>query len=153
MQLLPSGRVNAGADGTYAQLTTGIVEFAANDDELALVIAHEMAHNVRGHRSWLDQRKVSRGLLKSLDGSAGKIRKTEVEADYLALYFVERAGFRAEAAPGFWRRYGPGSLLEIFSDGTHPGRASRISAAEQTIREIRSKRQANLPLTPVLTAD
>ncbi len=152
VQLMPSAKLNAGADGTYAQLTSGIVDYVKSDDELALVIAHEMAHNIRAHRSWLDQRKISRGLLKSLDGSAGKIRKTEVEADYLALYLVARAGFDISAAPGFWQRYGPGSLLEIFSDGTHPGRASRVAAAERTIAEIRLKQRQSLPLTPQLSA-
>ncbi|HWH23242.1 MAG TPA: M48 family metalloprotease, partial [Allosphingosinicella sp.] len=46
IQLVPSPKLNAGADGTYAQLTSAIVEFTRSDDELALVIAHEMAHNV-----------------------------------------------------------------------------------------------------------
>lgn len=153
VQLVPSAKLNASADGTYAQLTSGIVEFARTDDELALVIAHEMAHNILGHRLKLNEQKISRGLLKSLDGSAGKIRKTEAEADYLALYLLARAGYDIDAAPGFWQRYGPSAFFEIFSDGTHPGRASRIAATQATIREIRLKQQQGAPLTPQLPAD
>jgi predicted Zn-dependent protease len=148
VQISVSPERNAKADGTYAQVTSGIVNFARSDDELALVIAHEMAHNILGHRLRLKEQKVSRGLLKSIDGSARKIRSTEVEADYLALYMLARAGYDIGAAPGFWQRYGPNSLLAIFSDGTHPGRSTRVAAAEATIREIRKKQQQGSPLTP-----
>jgi membrane-associated protease RseP (regulator of RpoE activity) len=152
VQLVPSEKLNAAADGTYAQLTTGIVNFARGDDEIALVVAHEMAHNILGHRVRLNEQKISRGLLKSLDGSAGKIRKTEVEADYLALYLLARAGFDIGVAPGFWQRYGPNALFEIFSEGTHPGRATRVSATRRTIEEIRMKQRQGAPLVPNLPA-
>lgn len=150
VQLVPSAKRNASADGTYVQLTSRIVEFTRGDDELALVIAHEMAHNLLSHRAKLDAQNVSRGLFKSLDGSAGKIRETEEEADYLALYLLARAGFDIAAVPGFWRRFSPGALAEIFSDGTHPGEASRIAATERTLAEIRMKQRQGLPLVPEL---
>ncbi|HEV2080351.1 MAG TPA: M48 family metallopeptidase [Allosphingosinicella sp.] len=150
VQLVPSGKLNAKADGTYAQITTAIVEQAGSDDELALVIAHEMAHNALGHRVRLDRQKASRGVLRALDGSAAKIRRTEMEADYLALYMLARAGFDLEAAPAFWQRSGPSAFLETFSDGTHPGRAERIAAALRTIQEIRLKQRQGAPLVPNL---
>lgn len=148
VQISVSPERNAKADGTYAQITSGIVNFVRSDDELALVIAHEMSHNILGHRVRLKEQKISRGLLKSIDGSAGKIRITEVEADYLALYMLARAGYDIGAAPAFWQRYGPGSLLAIFSDGTHPGRSTRVAATEATILEIRRKQQEGAPLLP-----
>lgn len=150
VQIVPSRRLNAGADGTYAQLTTGIVNFAEGDDELALVIAHEMAHNILGHRAALDAQNVSRGLLKIVDGSAGKIKVTEEEADYLALYLMARAGFSVDAAPGFWDRYGRAMGPSFLSDGTHPGRGARMRAAEAAIAEIRAKQRAGAPLVPDL---
>ena len=151
VQLIPSRRLNAGADGTYAQLTTGIVEFARDDDELALVIAHEMAHNILGHRDRLDAQKVSRGLLKIVDGSAGKIKATEEEADYLALYLMARAGFSVDAAPGFWDRYGRAMGPDFLSDGTHPGRGARMDAARAAISEIKARQAAGRPLVPDLS--
>jgi hypothetical protein len=153
VQLIPSSRLNAGADGTYAQLTSGIVDFTRSDDELALVLAHEMAHNIWGHRVRLDGQKVSRGLLKTFDGSAGKIKATEIEADYLALYLLAGAGFDLDAAPAFWDRYGRKMGFGIFSDGTHPGRSSRVTAAERTIQEIRLKQRTGGPVTPERVAD
>jgi hypothetical protein len=150
VQLIPARRLNAAADGTYAQLTTGIVDFAKSDDELALVIAHEMAHNILDHRARLDAQNVSRGLLKSFDGSAGKIKVTEEEADYLALYLIARAGFDIGAAPGFWDRYGRTMGPSFLSDGTHPGRGARMKAAKAAIAEIQAKQAAGQPLVPEL---
>ena len=148
VQLVPSSKLNAKADGTYAQLTTGIVEQVRSDHELALVVAHEMAHNALGHRVRLDRQKVSRGVLRGLDGSAAKIRQTETEADYLALYMLARAGYDPEVAAPFWQRVGPSGFLEMFSDGTHPGRAARIAATARTIEEIRRKQRQGAPLLP-----
>ncbi|QPQ54446.1 peptidase M48, Ste24p [Allosphingosinicella flava] len=150
VQLIPARRLNASADGTYAQLTTGIVAFAKNDDELALIVAHEMAHNILGHRARLDAQNVSRGLLKTFDGSAGKIKVTEKEADYLALYLMARAGFDIGAAPGFWDRYGRAMGPGFLSDGTHPGRGARMEAAKRAIAEIQAKQAAGQPLVPEL---
>ncbi|HEY0627264.1 MAG TPA: M48 family metalloprotease [Allosphingosinicella sp.] len=151
VQLVPGAKLNARADGTYVQVTSRLVDFVKSDDELALVVAHEMAHNILSHRTRLDAQKVSRGILKTFDGSAGKIKATEVEADYLALYLMARAGYDVNAAPGFWKRFGPGGIFEIFADGTHPGKGSRIEAAERTIAEIRLKQQQGLPLMPAFT--
>ncbi|WP_106640350.1 M48 family metallopeptidase [Allosphingosinicella vermicomposti] len=150
VQLIPARRLNAAADGTYAQLTTGIVEFTKNDDELAIIVAHEMAHNILDHRARLDAQNVSRGLLKVIDGSAGKIKVTEEEADYLALYLMARAGFDIGAAPGFWDRYGRAMGPGFLSDGTHPGRGARMKGARAAIVEIQAKQAAGLPLTPEL---
>jgi len=46
--------VNAFADGKQIIITQGIVDYTKDDNELALVIAHELAHNDRGH---LDAKK------------------------------------------------------------------------------------------------
>ena len=91
-------------------------------------------------------------MLRALDGSAAKIRQTEMEADYLALYMLARARFDVAAAPMFWQRSGPSGFFETFSDGTHPGRASRIAATARTIEEIRAKQRQGAPLMPNLPA-
>ena len=41
--------VNAYADGENVYVTRGMMRFAETDDELALVIAHEIAHNAMNH--------------------------------------------------------------------------------------------------------
>ncbi|MEG8052042.1 M48 family metalloprotease [Sphingomonas aurantiaca] len=47
--LARSNQRNAYADGRHVFLTTGLLSRLGNDDELAFVIAHEMAHNILRH--------------------------------------------------------------------------------------------------------
>ena len=41
--------VNAFADGERILMTQGIVNYSKDENEIALIIAHELAHNDRGH--------------------------------------------------------------------------------------------------------
>ncbi len=41
--------VNAATDGKSIQVYRGMMDFVRSDDELALVLGHEMAHDLRGH--------------------------------------------------------------------------------------------------------
>jgi PDZ domain/Peptidase family M48 len=41
--------VNASTDGNVIQVYRGMMDFVRSDDELALVLGHEMAHDVGGH--------------------------------------------------------------------------------------------------------
>lgn len=45
----PSNEINAYADGSAIYMTKGMLNFTNNDDELALVLAHELAHNNMDH--------------------------------------------------------------------------------------------------------
>ena len=50
VQLDPSDELNARADGKRLFITTAMAGFTATDDELAVVLGHELAHHVLGHR-------------------------------------------------------------------------------------------------------
>jgi len=141
-QLLPGPGLNAKADGRYVQVSGGLVEFVSNDDELALVIAHELAHNILGHRARLDAAGVSRGLLAGFGKNRSRIRETELEADRLALYLMARAGYDPSVAPAFWQRFGRKLVPGFLSDGTHPGTAERVRRAEAEISRIRQQQAA-----------
>ena len=52
VQLDPSDELNARADGKRLFITTAMAGFTATDDELALVLGHELAHHVLAHRGW-----------------------------------------------------------------------------------------------------
>lgn len=147
-QIVPGSALQAEADGTYVQLTGALTEFAANNDELALAIAHELAHNALGHRAKLDSEKVQRGLLAAFGKNRTRIRATEVEADRYALYLMARAGYDISVAPGFWRRFGKKVDLGIFSDGTHPGGKRRAELAEQEIARIKAQEAKGEVPTP-----
>lgn len=148
VQLIPSTTIDSWADGGYVSITTALLAFTRSDDELAIVIGHEMAHNILGHPARLDAEKVDRGLLRILPRNAAKIRTTERQADYVGLYLVALAGYDIHRAPDFWRRFGKEYGVGIFGDGTHPGATARAKAAEQEITDIERKRAANLPLAP-----
>src|SRR5690606_24876121 len=92
-ELLPSSRLNARANGTHVLVTTGIMAQVQNDDELAAVLAHELAHNVLQHQSVANRKRSE--------------RDREIEADRLSVYLMDRAGFDARGAVTFWQRLRP----------------------------------------------
>lgn len=140
-QLIPSRRLNALADGRYVQVTTAIASYVADDGELAAVLAHEFAHNVLRHRVRLDDSGVDRGFFGNFGRSARRIRETEVEADRLSVYLLDRAGYDPEAAVRFWSRFGRRGL-NFLGSPTHPNWRSRIALFEAEIAAIRRARAA-----------
>ncbi len=103
-QVVPDTQLTGEADGHYVQVSSELESLATSDDELAGLLAHELAHNVLGHRQRLDALHVDRGLLSFLGGNAGPIRQTEREADRLSIYLLARAGYTPDKAIGFWMR-------------------------------------------------
>ncbi|HYI49045.1 MAG TPA: M48 family metallopeptidase [Allosphingosinicella sp.] len=146
-QLVPGRSLNARADGHYVQLSTRIAEYVAGDDELAAILAHEFAHNVLGHRIRLDQAGVRRGFLGNFGANARRIRETEIEADRLSVYLMERAGYDPAAAARFWARFGRRGL-NFLGSPTHPNWRARIASLEAetaVIRRARAAGQAPVP--------
>lgn len=165
VQLVNHDAVNAFADGSRVGITTGMVRFAETDEEIALVVGHELAHNALGH---MTKRfgNVMLGTLVDLalsvlagantQGVFGKLGELaysqafEAEADYAGLYIVARSGYDIRHAANFWRRMAvehPGSIRQNFM-ATHPSTPERFLAIEQTVREIEAKRRQGLPLLP-----
>ncbi len=135
-QVVPGRRLNAYADGTIVQITSRLAQYAASDDELAAVLAHEFAHNVLRHRERLDRAGVARGALSQFGRSARLIRETEIEADRLSVRLMAAAGFRPAAAAAFWRRFGPRDWLGLFGGSTHQSWRRRVELIEQAIAEL-----------------
>ncbi len=148
IQLLPSRKQNAGADGRIVTLSTAILDDTRDDDELAFLIGHEMSHNILGHHVRLEGEGVSFGMLSAFGGGAAKIRETEEEADYLGVYIMARAGYDPSAAARFWVRFNHAHGAGIFSDGTHLNGAKRIRFLTLAADEVLAKQRAGAPLTP-----
>jgi len=161
----PGNEVNAYADGKRIIISRGMMMFTRDDLELSFVIAHELAHNVMQHidakmtnyiaGSVLDV-IVSTGTGVGTQGTFGRMgaqafsQDFEREADYVGLYILANAGMDIEKAPAFWRRMAalnPGSIASNHA-ATHPATPERFVAMEETIREIRTKQKAGLPLRP-----
>ncbi|HYX47853.1 MAG TPA: M48 family metalloprotease [Sphingomicrobium sp.] len=86
--LSTSSNLNAWSDGRRVLVTTAMMQQAANDDELAFVIAHEMAHNILGHA-----KNESMGLFGMLGFGSARVKSMEVDADSYAVPLMNAAGY------------------------------------------------------------
>ena len=163
--LVNSDDINAFADGQRVAITQGMMRFVENEQELSLVIAHELAHNSMGHiRS-----KMGNALIGTLlDIAVGTVtgistqgifsqlanqvysQEFEAEADYVGLYIMANAGQEVEGAANFWRRLAaanPGGIKKG-AMSSHPSTPERFLAIEESTREIKDKIQEGKPLRP-----
>ncbi|MES2901397.1 MAG: M48 family metallopeptidase [Pseudomonadota bacterium] len=163
IELGNADNVNSYADGPRVLVTRGMVMFAQSDQELAVVLAKGMAHNVLGHHN--SQRMASTldtmidNLIKVrpdsslLIGSGGvKAVPPEVDAaaDELSLYMLARAGYSIEAAAPFWKRLAaahPATVLNGYV-ANHPGTNARLAAIQSAVAEIKAKQASKKPLVP-----
>lgn len=122
----PGGKLNAYADGTYVKLTSGVAEYAANEGELAAIIAHEMAHNLLAHQARLDQ----------IGRSRANILATEIEADKFSVRLLAGAGYDPLVAARFWARFGKKTGAGIFATGTHLRTKARVALLEEEAAKL-----------------
>lgn len=170
--LAPDDVKNAYADGKNIVVYKGMMDFFKTDEEIALVLSHELAHNSMKHIDAKQKNAVVGGifglLLDIAAASAGintngEFAKTgaglagnshsvafEQEADYVGLYFMKKAGYDIENAASFWRRMAISNSQAITIKTSHPTTPERFVAIEATVKEINSKIEKHAPLTPEL---
>jgi Peptidase family M48/PDZ domain len=148
VRLANSRQTNAFATGRQVVMTTALLDFIRGDDELAIVIAHELAHNILDHPDRLKAQNVPHGILRGFGKNAARVRTTEEEADRLAIRLAWAAGYDVSAAIPFWRRYYAkyGRAPQLFR--THPGLAARERLIAQAIAELPSNSAAPPPPIP-----
>lgn len=137
---------NANANGVTVNVNLGLIDYVRDDDELAAVMAHEFAHNVLRHRDRLNAAGTSRGVL-GIGRGVSSIRQTEIEADRLSVYLMDRAGYDPAAAVRFWTRYGP-RPLNFLRSRDHPGWRERVGLMQAEIVKIRAARAAGREPVP-----
>jgi membrane-associated protease RseP (regulator of RpoE activity) len=117
------------ARGDHFYVTSGFIRFAKTDDELALVVAHELAHRISG--------------MRVVPGP-----QVEVRADHLGLYLAARAGYDISVAPAFWDRVALEQPWSLSDDVEHYGwtrvpphgyMPSRAAAIRKIVSEIQRK--------------
>lgn len=148
-----SNTIDAQADGRYVEVNTGLIAFAGSDDELAAIMAHELAHNILHHRARLDAAGVPRGILGQFGKNARLIRETEAEADRLGVYLMDRAAYPPQAAIAFWARFGAEHGLGIFAAPTHLSEGKRIDLIQAEIARIAAMRAAGVEPRPAFLED
>ena len=140
VELAPGNAINANANGLVAQISGSLVDWTESDDELALVIAHEMAHNLLDHPKRLSEKSELSGLATSLGLSGKAQRQMELDADRMGIIMAASAGYNYKIAPDFWARLNSNSPLASFLATTHPTTRARRENAQRVVDELDLKR-------------
>lgn len=161
--LVGGDQVNAYADGSKIYVTQGMMRFTATDEELALVVAHELGHNTQKHMDAKMGNQLIGGLIGALIsvairtdvsqigsniGQMAFSKEFEAEADYVGTYYAAKAGFNVDRAADFWRRMAVEHPAAIGHGTTHPDTASRFVAIEAAVKEVAGKRASGAALVP-----
>jgi hypothetical protein len=168
MVVVTGDELNAFADGKRVYVYSRMLEFASNDNELATVVSHEIAHNAMHH---IDAKK-SNALVGALLGAVLDVaalrggvntggaysrqfaelgsmvfsQDFEREADYVGLNILAASGRSLDASANFWRRMAQEHPSSISFATTHPTTAERFVRLDQAQREIAGKMAAGEPL-------
>lgn len=149
VQLNPSDELNARADGRRLFISTALAGFTGSDDELALILGHELAHNVLGHRSWAETGGEGRTVVDpNCDPRLCGDGNHERQADRVGLYLMARAGYDPSAAAPFWRRFAASNWRVRYPSLAHASAGVRATRLEAVQAEIEAKRAAGEPLQP-----
>jgi hypothetical protein len=113
--VIKGSEINAFTAGGYIFITTGIINFAQSDDELACVIGHEIYHNELGHiREKIKEQKIAKNMLGDELGDLALIvssvlstpfnQENEAYCDLYGLDLAFNAGYNGCAATSLWDR-------------------------------------------------
>lgn len=145
----------------------GLANFVDNDDQLAAVVGHEIAHAIANHSN----ERMSRATLTEslhntilraaaasgrvtdsqlavfntalgLGGQYGVIlpfsRKQELEADHIGLIMMAIAGYNVEEAPKLWVKMAENGQAVPEFMSTHPSDVKRIQNLEKYMEEAKA---------------
>jgi len=120
MKVIYSQNVNGHTDGQDVLVTSALMRAVPDDTNLALVVAHEMAHIMAGHA-----KRAPNQLL-------------ELEADRMALVLMARAGYNVEQAVSYWQKtvhpHDGGSIIE----SSHPSTRARYENFAAELKRIQN---------------
>ena len=145
--------------GGKVGINTGMLnKLQPTDDELAQVIAHEVAHALSGHTREKMSMAMTQQMGLSVASALGGLdsqtaamaqqvatvaidlpfsRRMELEADEVGLLLAARAGYDPRAAVSLWRKmqtHAGGHGPEWLS--THPASDNRIQALERALPRV-----------------
>ena len=131
--------------GHNMSINTGLFSILTNDDEIAVVLGHEMAHGQKDHPAKGARRSLNMSILGAATGTdlgaivAGVINNRNItkpmerEADALAFEYITHSNYNPGACAAVWQRVmdkskgQENSMQQFFSD--HPSDGDRRDAA------------------------
>ena len=141
----------------------GLLNLVSSDDELAVVVGHEVAHAVAKHSNErMSQQLMAQYGAQILNQALSKkseaiqqagntiyglgaqygvtlpfSRKHETEADYMGLIFMTMAGYDPNVAITFWQKMSANSGAQVPEFmSTHPSDATRINDIQKILPEL-----------------
>lgn len=151
-QVEVTGTFRSRTDGRHIFISDGMANLAQNTDELAFVLAHELAHAVLEHRTQPDVTGVRGGSNWAISMRRGLSLRSEADADRMGLFLVARAGFDPYRAVEFLTRYeavGPGADgPQINTGGIYESAAGRRRALQPVLADIAARKIDGRALIP-----
>ncbi len=163
--LVQSNDVNAFCmPGGKIVVYEGLLPLVGNEDELAVVLSHEIAHAVAKHSNErmsqqimtqfglailseaLSQKSAAvQAVTTSVFGLGAQVgimlpysRKHEYEADYMGIVFMEIAGYDSESAIDFWTKMSAGNKNSGDFLSTHPSDSKRIAQIRNRMADAKT---------------
>ena len=150
IRLKETGKINAYAKFSGIEFTTGMVHFVEDEDELAVIMGHELAHLTAKHLPKNITMATLCGTIGGLTGPFAPLttqalyapysRKNEREADYLGLIYAHNAGYDVQKGASLWKRFAleiPRSRSKSFLR-SHPASPERILRVKMVGEMIKS---------------
>lgn len=111
-------KANGHTDGKQILITSELMKTVPDDVNLALIIAHEMAHAIKGH--------------------SRKEKALELKADRMALVMMSRAGYDIDRAIAYWKDAAHPHADFQKSSKTHPSITERYKNFRQEQMRIKA---------------
>ena len=125
-------------DGVTVQTSVDVLAEHASDDEAATMVAHELAHNALGHVA-----RLNAGTRNYVT-----VRRTEREADRLAIWLMANAGYDPAAGPRFIAAWGPRHSGGMTRSPTHDAWRDRVALMQEEVAIVAAAR-ATWPRGPL----
>ena len=164
----PEDMVNAYADGHSIFITAGIMRFLPDDNDLAVVVAHEIAHDAMRHidaqmknsligallGAVVDVAAATQGVNTDFASQGAKLgsmvfsQDFEREADYVGLYILALGRRPYGQAANLWRQIGAANPGSIKFATSHPTTAERFVRLDTWRGEVNKKVALGQALQP-----
>jgi Peptidase family M48 len=123
------------SDGRVIQISYPMAVLL-DDNELAVVFAHELAHLILEHNRRLTAAGVPDGLAQEFGRNRRLARQAEVEADRLSVHLLANAEYDPQIAPQLWEGASGRAIAgDLLRSRRYPSRRERARLMRQEIAE------------------